>query len=86
MKIRRTGWKSLVFLVGVFGLGLGTLALAANESRPATRTDRPTAVAPASEAPSASFLELQAEALVAPRGHLANDELPAVPRIASPQR
>ncbi len=86
MKIRRTGWKSLVFLVGIFGLGLGTLALAANESRLTAGTDRPTAVAPDSEAPPASFLELQRQALVAPRGFLADGELPAVPRIASPER
>ncbi len=83
MTTRRSG----LVAVALFGLGIGTLALASTgDAASRQEAARPTAVQPASEAPSSSFLVLQEQAVPQPSGEHRDGVMPVVPRIYAPER
>jgi len=66
---------------------IGTLALASTgDAVSREEAARPTAVQPASEAPSSSFLVLQEQAIPQPCGEHRTGVSPTVPRIYAPVR
>ena len=70
----------------VFGLGVGTFAVAESGWLDAQQVSRPLAVNPAAESPTAAQLQLQQNAIAQPRGVLRNGAVPARPLISSPVR